>query len=221
MKKRVEKKSDYSIVLLLTLILLFGFTFYITLQYIFSYYEKENAIQNGEVIEINNNKINATIVNCGDIFKVVNKDTFNEKDEIIIENINSIEAIANNEENSKIKINVKYDISENDFSNNLIASNKSELLVRFSYSYDLENWTYVNNVISTNTSNISPLIGNNYDIAGLNTALNVASNFEIEVNNKTKTKVYWRSETILKKVNDNENNKNLKANFVIEYQKSN
>ncbi len=221
MKKRVEKKSDYSTVLLLTLILLFGFTFYITLQYIFSYYEKENAIQNGEIVEINNNKISATIVNCGDIFKTINNDAFAGENEIIVENINSIEAIANNEDNAKIKINVKYNIIENNFSNNLIASNNSEVLVRFSYSYDQENWTYVNNVISTNTSNISPLIGNNYDIAGLNTTLNVASNFEIEVNNKTKTKIYWRSETIFKKLNNNENDKNLKANFAIEYQPSN
>lgn len=221
MNKKVEKKSEVNIVLLVTLILLFGLTFYITVQYVVSFYMKENTYNEGEIIKIDNKNISAAILNDGEILETVNKSSFTNKDEIIIEKVNSIEAIANNDEKTEIKINVKYNILENDFTNNLIATNKSEALVRFSYSYDLDNWTYINNVISTNSSNISPLIGNNYDIAGLKTTLNVARNFSLEVNNKTKSKIYWRSETIFKKINDNENDKNYKANFTIEYQASN
>lgn len=221
MNKKVEKKSEVNIVLLVTLILLFGFTFYITVQYVVSFYMKENTYNEGEIIKIDNKNISAAILNEGEILETINNNSFTNKDEIIIEKINSIEAIANNDEKTEIKINVKYNILENDFTNNLIATNKSEALVRFSYSYDLDNWTYINNVISTNSSNISPLIGNNYDIAGLKKTLNVARNFSLEVNNKTKSKIYWRSETIFKKINDNEKDKNYKANFTIEYQASN
>lgn len=220
--KKDNNKNEINMLLLIILVLLFCFTFYITAQYVISYHLNEKEIsKNNEVIKINNKYINATIINCGDIKESINKESFNNEEEIIIEKINSVEVAANTKEEQTLKINVKYNILENEFKRNLMATNKSEVLVRFSYSYDNDNWTYINNVISTNSSNISPLIGNNYDIAGLITNLNVATNYEIKLNNENTTKLYWRSETIFKKTNDNEDIKNFKANFTIEYQGNN
>lgn len=222
--KQMEKseKNEKSLVLLTILIILFCLTFYITAQNVIKYYINQKELEkNNEVIKISNKKSNVTIVNSGDIKETISKNSFNNNDEYVVEKINYIEAIGNNKEDSTFKINLKYNILENEFQNNMIATNKSEVLVRFSYSYDNDNWTYLNNVISTNSSNISPLIGNYYDIAGLITNLNIVTNYEIEISSEKKEKVYWRSETIFKKINDEDEDKKFKANFTIEYQGNN
>lgn len=221
-KNKQMEKSEKSLVLLTILIILFCLTFYITAQNVIKYYINQKELEkNNEVIKISNKKSNVTIVNSGDIKETISKNSFNNNDEYVVEKINYIEAIGNNKEDSTFKINLKYNILENEFQNNMIATNKSEVLVRFSYSYDNDNWTYLNNVISTNSSNISPLIGNYYDIAGLITNLNIVTDYEIEISGEKKEKVYWRSETIFKKINDEDEDKKFKANFTIEYQGNN
>lgn len=223
MDKRVERASNNSEAnrfLLVTLILLFCFTLFISIQYIAKYYINQSP-KNGEVIEIKTKDASASIINDGSIKKTITEDSFTIDNEIIIEKINTIELISNDKEESSLKFDVRYDITKNDFKENIIPSNKSEVLVRFSYSYDNEEWIYINNVISTNTSNISALIGNNYDIAGLVTKLNVVTDFEITANNQKPTKMYWRSETIFKNLEDNETAKDLNANFTILYKSDN
>lgn len=222
MDKRVENdKSKTNKVLLIILILLFCFTLFITIQYIIKYQESKVITGNEEIIEIKTKDTSASIINNGLIEKKITTESFGEEDEIVVENINSIEMISNEKDHSTIKFDIKYNISKNDFYANVIPSNKSEVLVRFSYSFDMKNWTYINNVISTNTSNISPLIGNNYDIAGLVTNLNVATNFELSATNKREAVIYWRSETIFKNINKIEEVKELNADFIIEYKSSN
>ena len=219
MNNRVEKNKSNKL-LLAILILLFCFTLYISLQYIVKYQKSQNN-QNNNIIEIKNKDVSISILNSENIDEVITNKSFKEDNEIIIERINYIEVITLKEKENTIKYNVKYNILKNDFKNNIISSNKSEVLVRFSYSYDNKEWIYVNNVISTNSSNISPLIGNNYDIGGLITTLNVATDFELNTKSMESAKVYWRSETIFKNFESqyevDEYEKNLNANFTIEY----
>lgn len=213
----INKKNNTNKFLLITLIILFFITLYISIQYIIKYQVSKMPDENEQIIEIKTKETNATIINNGVIEKKIDNNTFASEKEVIIENINAIEMISNNNDHSSIKFDVKYNISKNDFKENDIANNNSEVLVRFSYSFDNKNWTYVNNVISTSSSNISPLIGNTYDIAGLVTDLKVATNYELSSNNKSSAIMFWRSETIFKDMKNNNNNKELKANFIIEY----
>ena len=220
MDKKVENKNEANKFLLVILSLLFCFTLYITLNYIGKYYVNKMPKNNEQLIEIKTDKVYASIINNGYVKKVIKEDSFLEENEIIIENINSIEVISNDENENKFKFNVRYDITKNDFRATTFSSNKSEVLVRFSYSFDKDEWIYINNAITTNTSNITPLIGNNYDIAGLISKLNVVTDFEITANNMKSTKMYWRSETIFKN-SKNKNSKEFNANFTIEYQNTN
>ena len=65
-KKVVYKKNKTQYFLLVTLIILFGLTFFSCLYYIGGYYkEKYYYDLNAENIEINNNKIRALITNNG------------------------------------------------------------------------------------------------------------------------------------------------------------
>lgn len=212
-----KKKPKTNKILLIILIMLFCFTLYITGQYIIKYNHDLKLKGNEEIIEITNSRINASIVNNGVIDENINNKSFKDGNEITIEKVNVIEIISSTEEDNKLLFDINYNINNNEFKSNVIPSNKSEVLVRFSYSYDEEEWFYINNVISTNTSNISPLIGNNYDISGLITNLRVATNFELSAKDKNKTKMYWKSETIFKNLNDNENIRNFKADFTIDY----
>lgn len=220
MNKRVKKKASNKF-LLIILILLFCFTLYISLQYIIKYNTIKNNQNSGDVIEIKTKEFSVSILNSEKIEETITSKSFKEDNEIIVERVNYIDVIAFEENENKIKYDVKYNILKNDFKTNLISSNNSEVLVRFSYSYDNKEWIYINNVISTNSSNISPLIGNNYDIGGLITTLNVATDFELEINNINSTKMYWRSETIFKNFESQyeveEYEKKLDANFTIEY----
>jgi len=220
MSKKGDIDNKVHKFLLVTLILLFFFTLFISISYIIKYTKESSLHKNGEIIEIKTEKINSTIINNGIIESIINKESFKDKNEIVLENINIIELKPNTKDNGKIKYDVKYNIYINDFKQNVISTRKSEVLVRFSYSFDNENWIYTNNVITTNTSNISPLIGNNYDISGITTNLNIATNQELSTTNNKATKMYWRSETIFKNNDDFEGNKNFKANFTIEYKTS-
>ena len=216
--KYKRKSSITNKCLLISLILLFFFTLYISIQYIMKYQEVKKPKENEEIIEIVTKESTGNIINNGIISEKITHDSFASKDEIVVENINIIKVRANEDKSSNIKFDVKYNIIKNDFFENLIPTNNSEVLVRFSYSFDNKNWTYINNVISTNSSNISPLVGNNYDIAGLITNLKVATNFELATTNSRKDAVmYWRSETIFNNLNNYINDKELEANFTIEY----
>lgn len=221
MNKKVEENIEIvqnensNPFLLITLILLFCITLFISVKYIVKYHEGKKLHGTEQRIEIKTKDANASIINNGLIEQVITSDSFKEEDEIILEKVNIIEMISNNEKENDISFDIKYDIIENDFKMNTNASNKSEVLVRFSYSYDNENWTYVNNALSTNNSNIMPLIGNNYDIAGLVTKLNIATDYKLSATNKELTKMYWRSETIFKNVNPIKKDKKFKANFTI------
>lgn len=221
MNKKVEENIEIvqnensNPFLLITLILLFCITLFISVKYIVKYHEGKKLHGTEQRIEIKTKDANASIINNGSIEQVITSDSYKEDDEIILEKVNIIEMISNNEKENDISFDIKYDIIENDFKMNTNASNKSEVLVRFSYSYDNENWTYVNNALSTNNSNIMPLIGNNYDIAGLVTKLNIATDYKLSATNKELTKMYWRSETIFKNVNPIKKDKKFKANFTI------
>ena len=221
MNKKVEENKEnvtnenLNPFLLITLILLFCITLFISVKYIVKYHEGKKLNGTEQRIEIKTKDANASIIKNGMIEQVITNDSFKEEDEIILEKVNIIEMISNNDNENDISFNIKYDIIENDFKMNTNASNKSEVLVRFSYSYDNETWTYVNNALSTNNSNIMPLIGNNYDIAGLVTTLNIATDYKLSATNKEITKMYWRSETIFKNVNSSKKDRAFKANFTI------
>lgn len=219
-KKVSNSNKNENKLLLIVLIVLFFLTLFISIRYIIKYQNIKKLNENAEIIEIKNKETNASIINNGSIIKKVNSNTFDDKNEIIIENINVIEIIPNKgSTNSGIKFDVKYNITKNDFIESKMPTNNSEVLVRFSYSFDKEKWTNINNVITTTNSNISPLIGNTYDIAGLLTNLNVATDYEINTTEK-KEIMYWRSETIFKNLNNNDIEKEFNANFSIEYKSS-
>ena len=118
-----------------------------------------------------------------------------------------------------ININVKYNITNNEFRNQTLASTNNDVLVRFMYSYDNENWEYINNVISTTDSTLNPLMGSYYDISGLTTNLKVVTNMEIKNKVGKTTTMYWKCETLLKNISDNIN-KNISADFIVEYKNS-
>jgi len=212
-----KQKPKTNKVLLVVLILLFCFTLFITSSYIIKYNNELKINGNEEIIEITNKKINASIINNGTIDEKISSLVFEDEKKIVIEKENVIEIISSDDEDNTIEFNINYNILVNEFKTNLIPSNKSEVLVKFAYSYDGDNWTYINNVISTNISNISPLIGNTYDIAGLVTNLRVATNYELGMKDKEKTKMYWKSETIFKNLDQSEAVKHFKANFTIDY----
>ena len=215
MNKKGKQNKNSNKFLLITLTLLFMLTLYISIQYIVKYYNSQKLNNVDQIIEVKTKDTKVSIVNNGTIEKIITKDAFIKDKEIIIENIDSIEIMPNNKNESKTTFDIKYEILENHFKLNNSPSNKSEVLVRFSYSYDKENWTYVNNVISTNTNNIMPLTGNIYDVAGIATTLNVATDYELVSTNKETKKMYWRSETIFKNINNITEEKTFKANFTI------
>lgn len=217
--KTKNNKTNY--VLLTILILLFCFTFYITTQYVKKYNNTFKSKANEEIIEIKKDNVKVSIINNKEIEKTISSESFENGNEVIVENINIIEVISNSNENNKVKYDVKYNIIENDFENNFISTSKSEVFVRFAYSFDNENWQYINNVITTNSSNIIPLINNKFDIAGLKTNLNVATNYELSTIAGNYSKMYWKSETIFRNTEKNNGNKKFKANFTIEYKSIN
>ncbi len=222
--KKVASKKNNSDTRLLFIVLfaLFCFTLMKSLHYINYYFRVKELNKNAEIIEISNKDAYASIINNGTIDKDIDADSFANTEEIVDEEINSIEVkkTKNSTSESGVIYDVKYIIENNDFSENFIATSNSELLVKFSYSYDLENWNYVNSVLTTSSSNISPLIGNTYDIAGLTTTLNVASNQELKLDNKDSNIIYWKAETIFRKVQNADTNKNLKCKFIINYKSS-
>ena len=207
----------YSLVIIFIIMLCY-MTYTITNHYINKKQRKT------EVIEVNYNKNKVMIINNGQIKESINNDSFaNTENEIVIERINSIELISNKNatEKPRISYNVKYKINKNTFNRNLYSTSNSNLLVKFSYSLDCENWTYINNVISTPDSTINPLVGNFYDIAGYETTLNVITNLRLEAEKNGSNKVYWRSETVFKKLDSKNIDDVLDANFMIEYKEWN
>lgn len=212
-------KNSSQVILLVVLIILFGFTLYSTLVFIGDYYmEKNNEFPQADVVQINNDKNRVLIINNGKIDKVINDADIKGKDDIVIENYSSIELSTNKEAevNGTMEYDLRYNITRNDFPYNTISTNDSDVLVRFSYSYDNEEWEYLNNVISTDSSTLSPMMGHYYDISGVTSNLKVLTNHTITSKPGEKIKLYWKSETII--LNKSSNiNKGINAEFKIEY----
>ncbi len=235
MSKKVEKTIDdkedqeirniayfnnsSQVVLLIVLIILFGFTFFCTLTYIGDYYKNKNDLNNNsEIININTNKSNATIINNSKIYKKISEQDINKDENIVLENKSEIEFSTNKNSltDGVVYFDVKYNITKNDFTYHAVATNKSDVLVKFYYSYDGKEWQSIKNVISVNDSTLSPLMGGYYDIAGLRGTLRVSTNNSLTSKPKESTKMYWKCETYI--VNNEENlGKELAAEFKIEY----
>lgn len=169
-----------------------------------------NLLKDNNVINNNDDKLrnNCLIVNNESINIKVNDSTFKDDDEVIYENIDYIDI-----RDGIVNYSLIYNIEENTFKQNNTSTLNSPLLVRFSYSYDNINYTTLNNVVSIGYSNISPLIGSLYDISGITGKIKVLLNREIS--KKDTDKLYFKSETIVKKKNSNVDN-NVKASFKIE-----
>lgn len=217
MKKSSNGVSQY--VLLSILILLFGFTLYSSLVILGKYYkEKEIDNKNQEIIVSGKNKI--IITNNGIIDKILESKDFTNGEEVVIENIDTIEIISKDYDNViKKYFDVRYNISENTFPANSVATSDSPLLVRFAYSFDKEEWTYLTNVISLNGTNITPLTGALYDLSGITGNIRVATNYDIVPDPYRPIKMYWKSETIIK-YSDENLGKKIKAEFKVNYKSS-
>lgn len=206
-------KNKSGIIFLIILIAIFGLALFSTIMYIVKFYDEKPI----ETIKLNNSKNRILITNNGIIEEKITNNYFKDKQkEKTVERINAIEIEAKDEE-AEITFNVKYNISKNTFKQNTISSNKSNVLLRIAYSFDNKNWTYINNVISTDESNLSSLMGNYYDIAGIISNLKIATNYKLELEKEEKIKMYWKSETIIKNNGKNIIDKEINADFKIEY----
>ncbi len=204
-------------VLLIILIILFGFTFFQALVYIGNYYEKKELEKNDNVVEIIEDKTKTVISNNGEIYKTLTIKDDNNHEDVILENVNKIEIISENtEEVIKKYFDIRYTINRNDFPRNFISTNDSDLLVRFSYSFDNESWTYLTNAITIGNTNISPVIGALYDLSGLTGNIRVATDYEVSSNPYENVTMYWKCETIFKYKEENLN-KTFQAEFKINY----
>ena len=216
--KSVAHFHPSQVLLLFTLILLFGFTLFCSLVYIGKYYkEKDEIDKSGEVIEINKEDRQVIINNTGKINKTISEEDINDSNSLTMESIVSIE--LNSKNNTSVLYNVKYDITKNDFLNKLENNTDDNVLVRFSYSYDKKAWIYINNVVSTTDGTLNILFGNYFDIAGLKLTINAISNMQIDSHGNTPNKIYWRSETTFQNLNENIG-KNYEAELKISYQDS-
>lgn len=217
-KKVANTKNIFQRYLLIMLSMMFIIMLICSFVWVDTFYKNRDKIRD-EVIEIKNDKNSILIVNYGEINEDLTVNSFKEQEHITIERINSLEltTFANQEENGKIKYNLRYVIEKNPFVKNNLDYINSDVLVKFSYSYDKENWTYINNVISTDTTTLLPLMGKNYDIAGIKETLKVVTNEELEVAPGESQTIYWRSETIIKNFDNADVIKNYKAKFKIEY----
>ncbi len=217
--KQVAHYNDLQqYVLLAILIILFGFTLFTSLVYVGKYYkQKNNELNSEEIIEIKHDNTKSVITNNGHIDKILTIEDDNNHEDVIVEKTNVIEITSEDEENLKKEyFNIRYEITENDFSKNIMATGDSDLLVRFSYSFDNEEWNYVTNAISYNDTNITPLVGSLYDISGLKGNIKVLTNFEMTSNPYEPVRVYWRCETIIKYKDENLGKK-IQADFKISY----
>lgn len=217
-KKVANTKNVFQPYLLIMLSIMFVVMLICSFIWVDTFYKNRDRKEN-EIIEIKNDKNSILIVNNNSISENLTASSFDNKQNITIERINTLEikTYEDADTNGLIKYNIRYKIMENPFIKTTLDSTDSEILVRFSYSYDNEEWTYINNVISTDTSTIIPLMGKSYDIAGIKGTLKVATNEELETKPGESQKIYWRSETIIKNFKDESLVKNYKADFKIEY----
>ncbi len=207
--KRVAiKKNRYSDIYFIAIFLvLFGL--------LIGVFIVKKTLSNIKHVSIISNNLPVTIVNNGYINENISNSLFNKSHKYIIERIDSIEIKNQEKNNGKVLYNIRYEILDNSFPQNIFSSTDSNVLLRFSYSYDNKEWNYINNVISTSKSTINPLMGKYYDVSGIVDNLRVISNKELD-----SSKIYWKSETIFQDKNKIINN-SFKANFKIEYIKSN
>ena len=221
-KKIAHFKNSQQILLLIILISLFTLTFFCTLFYIGKYYDAKIGVdKGGKILEIRTQYDNVLITNNGNIDKTIEEEDTKYNKEYLIEKYSTIKFTTKKdaEKDGVININVRYNITNNEFRNQTLASTSNDVLVRFMYSYDNENWEYINNVISTTDSTLNPLMGSYYDISGLTTNLKVSTNMEIKNKVGETTTMYWKCETLLKNISDNIG-KNITADFKIEYKDS-
>ena len=111
-------KNSSQVILLIVLIVLFGFTFYCTLVYIGDYYkEQKSEYPENEVFKINNDKNSVLIINNGKIEKTIAEEDTLLKDNVVIENYSSIELSTNKdaEMNGTMVYDLRYNITKNDF----------------------------------------------------------------------------------------------------------
>jgi len=216
-KKIAHSKYFFPRVLIVVLILLFLAMIIISTLFINNYFKKPNTLNNdGEIIEITNSKNNIVINNNGKIQEKIDNNRF-KNGNLVIEKINTIELFTDDSSEDGVNFDVKLLLLENDFNKNEISKNDSNLLVRFSYSYDNKNWTYIKNVIRTSNSTLNPLMGNYYDIAGLETTLNINTNFKLKTIKGNNNKMYWKAEFVIKNKDKGKIDNNLIGNFKLVY----
>ena len=213
------KESNYSKIIFCILIIILGFSSANLLISINSYKNsKENYVNNENIIEIKRYKDNILITNDGNINEIINNKSYDKDNTYKIEKIISIQLKSDkNGEDSKVLYNLKYNIFKNDFPKNVISKNESDVLVKFSYSYDKKEWVTINNVLSTTESTINPLMGKLYDISGIKDNLKILTNATLEAEDGSSNIIYWKSETIFKKQNNNDQSNTFNASFKIEY----
>lgn len=216
------QKVSYYKKLLLVLTILFIVMLISSFIMVTKLYQNKQNNTEVETIEIKNNVDNILITNIAGIKETITNNSFKENKDLVVEKVNTIDitSIEDSTRDSKILIDIRYEILENDFRRNEFAQNDSDVLVRFSYSYDKVNWTYINNVISADDTTITPMMGNYYNIAGLISNLRIVTNYEIINEKGESTTMYWRSETVFKNKQDETVNNNFEAEFKIVYKNS-
>lgn len=218
-KKRVTK---FNIYLIISLVIFVGVLISSTTQ-IYNYIERRKIFdETNKIVEISSKDDKLSISNNGSVHSYNQKSLINtDSDEAVVENISKLKLVVDEsaKEKSIHKYNVRYRINQNDYKYLSVVTDP-ELYVRFAYSSDQETWNYVNNAISTTNSTLMPQMGNYYDISGLETTLNVATNFELIGKPGETVYVYWKSETVYRHITHEENktaDKELDATFNVEY----
>lgn len=183
------------------------------------YIERRKSFEGTDnVIEIKESNAKIELFNNGSVPTINDSVILNSNaTEATVETINHITLTLNKSLDKEVshKYNIRYRIYENEFDK---IDNTASLLVRFSYSLDNQTWTYINNPLTTTNSTLMPEMGNYYDISGLETTVNVATNYEIATKDKEHKIIYWKAETIYKNM-DKEGfaSKKLNATFAIDY----
>lgn len=222
--KNVAYSKPNKSMMVIILVIFFVLMLITTIFYIYTYNKNDKKLDNDKpVLKINNDKNDIFIINNGNFNQTISSKSFEESNSLKIEKINVIELWSKKDalDIQTVNFNVRLNIFENDFSKSTIANNNSELLMRVSYSYNNEDWTYINNVLTTDNTTISPLMGNYYDIAGINSKINIATNYKLSVKPSENIKMYWKLEIIIKKFKQNNKENELNANFYLEYKDNN
>lgn len=188
-----------------------------------SYYEREKLLKNSSsIVEVTSKNDKLTISNNSEVPLIDAKNlAANKVTETTVENNSKLTLEVDKKAKSKSThlYNIRYRIKKNDY-NYLTTVNEPEVLVRFAYSIDGANWNYVNSALSTTNSTLTPQMGNYYDVTGLQSTINVVTNYEITGESDSEVVIYWKAETLFKHLDNEDNQKTLKeynATFNVEY----